>query len=73
MHTSLHKVSPLGDDELVVVLQDLGVSGDEVSGLDVAHGDALSGILLGHVICKTVFKNLTTHSRNGGYRSRPYL
>lgn len=40
----LHKVSPLGDNELVVILQDLSVSSNEVRSRDVTHSDATSSI-----------------------------
>ena len=46
--TSLDKVSPLGDNELVVVLEDLSVCGNEFLSLDVADGDALGSVLLSH-------------------------
>ena len=38
----LDKVSPLGDNELIVILQDLRVSSDEVRSRDISHGNATS-------------------------------
>jgi hypothetical protein len=38
----LHEVSPLGDNELIVVLEDLSVSSNEIRGGDVTHSNATS-------------------------------
>lgn len=73
MDTGLDKVSPLGDDELVVVLQHLGVGGNEGIGLHVADGDALSSVLLGHVICFKFYDTVNTMKKMPDCTDEPHL
>lgn len=51
VNTGLDSVNPLRDDELVVVLEDIGVSGDELGGRNVAHRDS-SLCLVSHFLIK---------------------
>ncbi len=40
--TSLDKVNPLWDNELVIVLEDISISSDELGTRNVTDGDTLS-------------------------------
>jgi hypothetical protein len=49
VNTGLDKINPLGDNELIIVLEDIGIRSDELGGWNVTDSDTLS-LVVSHFI-----------------------